>query len=157
MHNYGYDIIRMISLALSSYANNELVRFRLNGDERLFFPDKKMVHLRLLVEDPECINLLKQIQPGYRNSFCKMLLREALAHNSFASLLTRKDYIQLEKRRIRESSDENTVPCPKRTDNLIKRSGNTKNTKDSVGDDSVLEDSVIDALGSISDPLPYSN
>ena len=151
MHNYGYDIIRMVSLSLSSYANDELVQFRLSGDEKLFFPEKKMVHLRLLVEDPESVNLLKQIQPGYRNSFCKMLLRESLARNSFASLLTKKDYVQLEKRRIREVSDENTIPCPKRTDNPVKRSRNSKATREAIGDDSVLDDSVMDALGAIGD------
>ena len=76
----GYDIKKMMKEALIGYATGMPVYFYI--DEAIPFDEKnkKSVHTRFSVPDSDLKTcyLLRHIKPGYRNSFCKNLLRDCL-------------------------------------------------------------------------------
>ncbi len=75
----GYPLSKLYMNALISYANCRPCALYI--DELPLFSAsnaKSPVRVRFDIKDKETIKMLKNIKPGYRNSFCKMVLRNAL-------------------------------------------------------------------------------
>lgn len=96
----GYPLFLMIRDAIISYANgiplhyyiDEPIDFDLNG--------KKTVRSRFEIPKNEsnAIYLLKNIKHGYRNTFCKVLLRNALVGQALAGFLTNDVLFDMDKK-----------------------------------------------------------
>ncbi len=94
----GYPVCEMMRAALVGYANGDPVMFKL--DEHLFFDmnRKKNVRLRLNISssDKKTIDLLKHIKHGYRNTFCKMVLRDALSRQNLSCFYSDEETMSLQ-------------------------------------------------------------
>lgn len=82
----GYPVSRMMKDAIISYANGTPLLFEL--DEHLYFDMNRKTNARLRFDIPEkekkATYLLKNIKHRYRNSFCKMVLRNCLSQQNLA-------------------------------------------------------------------------
>lgn len=86
LHDSGYSITKMMTDAVTAYANGRPCHFFI--DEILPFDmnDKKNVRLRLKINnnDYNTIRMLKDIKHGYRSNFCKQVLRNAMIQQNLA-------------------------------------------------------------------------
>lgn len=86
--------------------------------------ERKLIHTRVRIRDPASIELLKKVKIGYRNTFCKLLIRNALVRQSFGVFFS--DPFLIEKENISVSSInqdrmENMVTAVIRKGNIHKR------------------------------------
>lgn len=63
----------------------------------------------MVISDPESVKLLKRVKRGYRNSFCKMLLREAMVHQMLGAFFTDDDDIEYEQEKL-DDVDISAIP-----------------------------------------------
>lgn len=76
----GYPVRNMMRDAIIAYASGTPLNYYLDEAIPFKFDDKKTAHIRFSIPDvnTNACNLLKSVQKGYRNSFCKAVLRNAL-------------------------------------------------------------------------------
>lgn len=79
----GYPIASMIKKAVTAYANDKQVCFDV-PDGPYDFNERKTFRTRFVVnkKDKATYTLLTSIKHGYRNAFCKMVLRNALSQQN---------------------------------------------------------------------------
>lgn len=95
LHDAGYCISDLMGKAISGYANGAPVHYLISEAIDFDMNGKQSFRTRFTISnsDTKAIHMLKNIKHGYRNSFCKMVLRDALifqnlsAYFSDASLL----------------------------------------------------------------------
>lgn len=78
LKSYGVNISKMMRLALENYVEGERIKFRLPSSQSCDISKCSMLRYRLNVKNPKVIQLLKQVKRGYRNQFCKALLRDMM-------------------------------------------------------------------------------
>lgn len=106
LREMGYPIGDMIKKCLIAYANHTPIKLSLGKIEQsINFSDTKSFRCRLKITDATTVNLLKNIRPRYRNSFCKMLLRESLSMQNLSVFYMNNEWIQYEKERYNDKSN----------------------------------------------------
>lgn len=110
----GYPVPKMMRDALISYANGESLLYYM--DEHLYFDMNRKANARLRFEIPDseekAIHLIKNIKHGYRNSFCKMLLRNCLTQQNLAGYFADKDLLNLQITDEKNRQGENCQVIP---------------------------------------------
>lgn len=98
----GINLNEYIPDILKSYAGgNEYhlyVPFCRNHDMN----GQQLVHKRVIISDTSSVKLLKGIKHGYRNAFCKMLIREALVYQNLGVFFADQEMVCRENVRIHE-------------------------------------------------------
>lgn len=117
MYHSGYDLAKMFEATVMAYAHGQALRYRLDPERiPVAFPETKTLHFRVMFTDDEATKVLKGIRFGFRNAFCKMLLREALVAIPLSQYFAEPFYLECEKDRIREGhrTDDgaSVLPCP---------------------------------------------
>lgn len=101
LKSYGVNISKMMRLALENYVAGQRIKFRLPDSHACDISNCSMLRYRLNIQNPEVIKLLKSIKHGYRNQFCKALLRDMLDCGSLGVYLGTEETIEFENKRIR--------------------------------------------------------
>lgn len=104
LKSYGVNISKMMRLALENYVAGQRIKFRLPDSHACDISNCSMLRYRLNIQNPEVIKLLKSIKHGYRNQFCKALLRDMLDCGSLGVYLGTDGAIEFENKRIRTES-----------------------------------------------------
>ena len=80
LHDAGFSVSKMMTEALSAYANGLPCHFILDEIVPFDLNDKKSIRIRLKLKknDYNTIALLQNIKHGYRSNFCKQVFRNAL-------------------------------------------------------------------------------
>lgn len=93
----GFPVCEMMKTAVICYANGSPANFII--DEPLYFDlnRKKNVRLRFNIppNDQKTLQLLKNIKHGYRNSFCKMVLRDAMVRQNLSCYFAEQELIDV--------------------------------------------------------------
>ena len=112
----GYRLSQLMKEAVRGYANGIPVHFYI--DEVIPFDekDKKGIHFHLQIPDSDerAVYLIKHIKRGYRNSFCKMCLRNALIGQNLSSYIAEESLLTLQRENLEKeplSSIPNLKPC----------------------------------------------
>ncbi len=112
----GYPVGEMMRAAVTGYANGQPVYFQL--DEVLFFDMNRKNNVRLRFDvpktDAKTIHLLQNIKHGYRNSFCKMVLRDALSHQNLGCYFADENMLPLQEKHTLTDVQNKTVVSFKR-------------------------------------------
>ncbi len=94
----GFPVTTMMREAVIGYAHGTPVFYKM--DEHIYFDmnRKKNVRIRFDIpdSDKQTIYLLKNIKHGYRNSFCKMVLRNALTQQNLSGYFAKHDLLKLQ-------------------------------------------------------------
>lgn len=78
LKSYGVNISKMMRLALENYVEGERIKFRLPSAQSCDISKCSMLRYRLNIKNPKVIQMLKSVKRGYRNQFCKALLRDMM-------------------------------------------------------------------------------
>lgn len=122
---YGLSVTKLMRLALLNYVDGERIKFKLPDSRSYNISEVTCARYRLTVSDTRIINLLENIKSGYRNQFCKQLLRDALDTAPLGAYLS-DAYIQKETDRMK--SDAQVMPLSVSS----KRTGKRENTSEKV-------------------------
>lgn len=95
LHNNGYNIQKMIKQSIIGFAKKQVIRFNIEQLAYFNLNEKHSIYLRISIPSSEtdAITLLKKIKHGYRCSFVKTLLREALSMQNIAAYFSTDEYI----------------------------------------------------------------
>jgi hypothetical protein len=104
LKSYGVSISRMMRLALENYVAGQRIKLCLPDSHACDISDCSMLRYRLNIQNPEVIKLLKSIKHGYRNQFCKALLRDMLDCGSLGVYLGTDEAVEFENKRIKTES-----------------------------------------------------
>ena len=98
LYDSGYSVALMIRDAVLGYANGTPVYFFIDEPVQFDLNDKKNVHMRVTIPDSEqkAVYVLKNIKHGYRNTFCKILLRNALVQQNLSGFFADTALSQLQ-------------------------------------------------------------
>ena len=112
----GYSVSTMIRDAIIGYANASPVHFYIDEPVDFDLNGKKNVHTRLDIPNSEqkACYILRNIKHGYRNTFCKMILRNALIQQNLIGFFADQSLAQLQSSNlagINIYSFPNLIPC----------------------------------------------
>ena len=96
----GYDMGACIVKALYAYAHDEDFHILVPECRSHDLNGEQFIRTRLSISDRRSADLLKQIKHGYRNAFCKALVRDALVRQAFGVFFSNPAYIRREQARI---------------------------------------------------------
>ena len=100
LHKAGVPLGDYVRQALIAYTTGKpfhiYIPFALDHD----FNDRQLLHTSVKIEDTASEHLLRQIKHGYRNSFCKLLLRDALIYQNLAVFHSDAGFRRVERERI---------------------------------------------------------
>lgn len=105
----GIKLSAYLPMVLQGYAKGEPVKLLVPFCEAHDVDKMQLVHTGIKITDSESIELLKKVRRGYRNSFCKILLRDALVFQSLGIYFTNQDLIKKENNRI-NLTDTSNIP-----------------------------------------------
>ena len=105
----GINLSAYLPMVLQGYAKGEPVKLLVPFCEAHDVDKMQLVHTGIKITDAQSIELLKKVRRGYRNSFCKMLLRDALVHQSLGIYFTNQNLIKKENNRI-NLTDTTNIP-----------------------------------------------
>ena len=94
----GYSIPAMLQEAVIAYANGIPLHFLIDEITPFDKNGKQTIHTRFRIPDSEqnAVFLMKNIKSGCRNSFCKILLRNALIQQNLSGFFARNELLQLQ-------------------------------------------------------------
>lgn len=97
LYDSGVNIMSMMAKAVIGYAHGVPVHFIVDEPGLFNDRDKKTFRSRFEVpnSDQDAIRLMKGIKRGYRNSFCKMLLRNALIQQNLSGFFADATLIKM--------------------------------------------------------------
>lgn len=97
----GCSLGAMVREVLLTYAaDGAPVRIALDAVPPCDLDRIHSVRLRIKVTEKNAVALLLRVKKGYRNAFCKALLRDALIYQNFGIFFTDKDYVRREEDRF---------------------------------------------------------
>lgn len=111
----GYPLSKMFHDALTAFAYGQPLHYLVDAPVR-FNPDgKTSVHYAFSIPDSDktTCGLLKSIQKGYRNSFCKAVLRNTMVNQNVGCFLKKGPYMDMAKTQIAAidtSAYQNLIP-----------------------------------------------
>ena len=91
----------IIEVLLDAYAEGRRIRIIPAKCRPFNIGNKKGIHLTVTVRSQQASNLIAQIKPGFRNQFCKSLLRDALVTDPLWVYFSDNGYTKRENERIR--------------------------------------------------------
>jgi len=113
----GLPVAKMTKQALVSYANGKKTRFLIPACQPYDINGEQRYHVRIHISDAAACELLKHIKHGYRNSFAKAILRDALVTQSlgvyFSDSDESKKYFEKENSRISSFRDDENILIPR--------------------------------------------
>ena len=112
----GYSVSTMIRDAVIAYANGSPVHYYIDEPVTFDMNDTKNVHTRFIVPDSDVKTcyMLKNIKHGYRNTFCKMILRNALVQQNLSGFFADEALSMLQNENMKGRnlySFQNVIPC----------------------------------------------
>lgn len=121
----GVNLLEILRKALYAYARGERYQALVPVCKPHDLSGRQGMHSGTNITDEASIKLLQQIKVSYRNSFCKILIRDALVAQSLCVFMSNPAYIKQEKQRIHaieaNGTDELDVLYPtKKQDTLEK-------------------------------------
>jgi hypothetical protein len=94
----GYSVVQLLSDAVTSYAHGE--PFMVYAPDAPLFDvnNKKTIHTRFSIpeSDTATCRLLRSIKTTYRNTFCKMVLRNAFLQQNIAGFFSDPSLVSLQ-------------------------------------------------------------
>lgn len=114
----GYPLANMFKDSLIAYANGTPLHYYIDENITFSLNDKKSFRTRFIVPKTEekAQYLLSKIKHGWRNSFCKMVLRNALIQQSLGCYFSDSNLIALQNMNLigkNINSFQNVIPCSK--------------------------------------------
>lgn len=114
----GYSVSSMIKAAVKGYANGYPVHFYIDEIIPFDMNDKKTVHTRFTIpeSDKKTCYLLRNIKHGYRNTFCKAVLRNSLIQQNLTGFFAGESLFHLQTLNMQDINIytyKNLVPCSK--------------------------------------------
>lgn len=109
LHESGIPVNVLAEILLEIYAKGKHVTLIPDGCEQFDVGKRKCMHLSVNVRSKEAEMLVRQIKRGYRNQFCKSLVRDALRTIPLWVYFSKDEYVSDEDRRLREFGNENSV------------------------------------------------
>lgn len=102
LHDAGYCISDLMGKAISGYANGTPVHYLISEAIDFDMNGKQSFRTRFTISnsDTKAIHMLKNIKHGYRNSFCKMVLRDALIFQNLSAYFSDASLLDLHRARI---------------------------------------------------------
>lgn len=112
----GYCISNMLKEAIIGYANGTPVHFIVDEFIPFDVSKTKSVRTRFTMPDKEqkACYILNNIKRGYRNSFCKAILRNALIQQNLSCYFTDMNLVQLQSVNLQYKNIyglTNVIPC----------------------------------------------
>lgn len=82
----GYDVKRMMEVSIVSFANGKAIAFVMDKIIKFKIAEKQTIHFRANIPDTDtrAVALMKAVNKGHRNSFCKALFRNAFAQQNLS-------------------------------------------------------------------------
>lgn len=100
----GVSIHKLLLAALDNYVQGVRIKYRIPKPESMDPNHVQTIRYHVNVRNPEAEKLLKSIRRGYRNQFCKMLLRDALEAEPMAIFMAKNMHVENETQRLETSS-----------------------------------------------------
>lgn len=127
LRSYGANISKLMRMALDNFADGRRIKIRLPDAHFHDMSGCTMLRYRLNIQNPKVVNLLKQIKKGYRNQFCKALLRDSLDCEPLGVYME-TSLIEQENSRVLSEAEllENNIT------NIFSKRKSTKNVKQVV-------------------------
>lgn len=115
LHSAGYPVREMMRDSIIAYAAGTPLNYFIDEVIPFDFDDKKTAHMRFSIPDSneKACYLLKSIRKGYRNCFCKAVLRNALMQINLPAFFNDAALLQLQSINLYykgASSFQNVVP-----------------------------------------------
>lgn len=135
----GVDLTPQLPAIIKAYAHGERYHFYVPASfcKVADLNGQKQVHNRVVISDKKSIELLSKVKKGYRNTFCKILLRESLLYQNLSAFFLDQEIIQKECARVQNmnTSIENiviatTAAGKNRKKNMNESRQTNKNRKD---------------------------
>lgn len=98
----GINLSEILKKALYAYARGDRYQVLVPVSKPHDLSGRQGLHSAVTITDDQSIRLLKQIKHMFRNSFCKILIRDALVLQSLSVFMTDKDCLNKEIHRIHE-------------------------------------------------------
>lgn len=96
----GINLNKYIPAIIASYAKGEEYHLYIPFCKAMDIEKGQLIHTQVAITDQQSIVLLKQVKKGYRNTFVKTLIRDALLFQSFGAFLSEDALIRQENGRI---------------------------------------------------------
>lgn len=100
LKSYGVNIAKLMKICLDNYVEGKRIKFSLPGAQECPVKNTSMLRYHLNVTNPKAVALLKSLKGGYRNQFCKMLLRDSLDAEPLGVYFVRDIDIESEGKRL---------------------------------------------------------
>lgn len=123
LKGHGVSISKLLVRALDDYTEGKRVKYRLPPPIEAHVNRASTVRYHVKITNPDAEKLLKSIHRGYRNQFCKMLIRDALDAEPLAIFMADRGVVELERKRLSEDAG---APEMCVTEFRLKKTGQTK-------------------------------
>ena len=107
--NENIPVNLLAEILLDKYAKGEPIKIIPDGCEPFDVGKRKNIHLTVKTRSKEATNLILQIKYGYRNQFCKSLVRDALMTDPLWVYFNDGKYVEKENMRILEYGEREDV------------------------------------------------
>lgn len=107
----GIPVKTLMVNAVTSYANGQPYKIYIPETRLHDLNGSQKYHVKCTFKDEKAVALLKSIKYGFRNAFCKTILRDALMHQNLGVFFADDNYLALENERIQTQTHENCVIC----------------------------------------------
>ena len=107
----GIPVKTLMVNAVTSYANGQHYKIYISETRLHDLNGSQKYHVKCTFKDEKAVALLKSIKYGFRNAFCKTILRDALMHQNLGVFFSDDNYLSLENERIQTQPHENCVIC----------------------------------------------
>ena len=113
LKSYSVNVPKMMKEVLNNYVEGKKIKYSLPGSQECPIDNLSMLRYRLTVTNLDVIALLKRLKHGYRNQFCKMLLRDALVDEPLGVYFSKPEDIRKEHARIFQAENIQSAPIGK--------------------------------------------
>ena len=100
LHKAGAPLGEYIKMALAAYTTGKPFHIFIPFAPDHSFDDRQLLHTSVKIDDPATERMLLQIKHGYRNSFCKLILRDAIIFQNLSIYSSDPGYRRMERERI---------------------------------------------------------
>lgn len=82
----GYNVKSIMEVSLVSFANGKAIAFVMDKIVKFKIAEKQTIHFRANIPDTDtrAVALMKAVNKGHRNSFCKALFRNSFAQQNLS-------------------------------------------------------------------------